>query len=84
MTCARSADALEHNRYVTPAPHARDLVEETRRSAARMAGIDGRSMRAVHSAALKFLKAQNGADADFIELIREKVVLAIELTEQWR
>ena len=28
---------------------ARDLVEETRRSAARMAGIDGRSMRAVHS-----------------------------------
>lgn len=63
---------------------ARDLVEETRRSAARMAGIDGRSMRTVHSAALKFLKAQNGADSGFIELVREKMVLANELTEQWR
>ncbi|MEA3129439.1 MAG: hypothetical protein QOF46_1234, partial [Paraburkholderia sp.] len=63
---------------------ARDLVEETRRSAARMAGIDGRSMRAVHSAALKFLKAQSGADAAFVELVREKMVLANELTEQWR
>ncbi|MGE8490006.1 MAG: hypothetical protein ACN6OQ_16785, partial [Paraburkholderia nemoris] len=63
---------------------ARDLVEETRRSAARMAGIDGRSMRAVHSSALKFLKTQNGADADLVELVREKMVLANELTEQWR
>jgi len=63
---------------------ARDLVEETRRSAARMAGIDGRSMRTIHSAALKFLKAQNDADAGFIELVREKMVLANELTEQWR
>ncbi|WP_408441773.1 hypothetical protein [Paraburkholderia caffeinilytica] len=63
---------------------ARDLLEETRRSAARMVGIDGRSMRAVHSAALKFLKTQNGVDASFIELVREKMVLANELTEQWR
>jgi hypothetical protein len=63
---------------------ARDLVEETRRSAARMVGIDGRSMRAVHSAALKFLKTQGGADAGFTELVREKMVLANELTEQWR
>ena len=49
-----------------------------------MAGIDGRSMRAVHSSALKFLKTQNGADADLVELVREKMVLANELTEQWR
>lgn len=63
---------------------ARDLVEETRRSAARMAGIDGRSMRAVHSAALKFLKTQSGAHAGLTELVREKMVLANELTEQWR
>jgi hypothetical protein len=63
---------------------ARDLVEETRRSAARMVGIDGRSMRAVHSAALKFLKTQGGANTGFVELVREKMVLANELTEQWR
>ncbi|WP_144148747.1 hypothetical protein [Paraburkholderia sp. BCC1884] len=63
---------------------ARDLVEETRRSAARMNGIDGRSMRAVHSAALKFLKTHPSADAAFVERVREKMVLANELTEQWR
>lgn len=63
---------------------ARDLVEETRRSATRMSGIDGRSMRAVHSAALKFLKAHPNADATFVERVREKMVLANELTEQWR
>ncbi|SIT48545.1 conserved hypothetical protein [Paraburkholderia ribeironis] len=63
---------------------ARDLVEETRRSAARIAGIDGRSMRAVHSAALKFLKVQGGIDAGLVDVVREKLVLANELTEQWR
>ncbi len=63
---------------------ARDLLEETRRSASRMSGIDGRSMRAVHSAALKFLKAQSGLDAALVDVVREKMVLANELTEQWR
>ncbi|MFM0506888.1 hypothetical protein [Paraburkholderia sp. RL17-373-BIF-A] len=63
---------------------ARDLVEETRRGAARMSGIDGRTMRTVHSAALKFLKAQGAADAAFVEVIREKMVLANELTDAWR
>ncbi|MFM0395514.1 hypothetical protein [Paraburkholderia phytofirmans] len=63
---------------------ARDLVDETRRGAARMSGIDGRAMRAVHSAALKFLKAQGAADAAFVEVIREKMVLANELTDAWR
>jgi hypothetical protein len=63
---------------------ARDLVEETRRSAARIAGIDGRSMRAVHSAALKFLKTQGGVDAGLVDVVREKVVLANELIDQWR
>ncbi|WP_345814859.1 hypothetical protein AAGS40_21585 [Paraburkholderia sp. PREW-6R] len=63
---------------------ARDLVDETRRSASRMTGIDGRAMRAVHSAALRFLKAQNGVDASFAELVREKMVLANELTDAWR
>jgi hypothetical protein len=64
--------------------NARDLVEETRRSAARIAGIDGRAMRAVHSAALKLLKAQGGIDAGLVDVVREKMVLANELTEQWR
>ena len=63
---------------------ARDLVEETRRSAARMTGIDGRAMRTVHSAALKFLKAQSGVDVRLVEVVREKMMLANELTEQWR
>ena len=63
---------------------ARDLVEETRRSAARMSGIDGRAMRAVHSAALKFLKAQAGVDAGLVDVVREKMVLVNELTDGWR
>jgi hypothetical protein len=49
-----------------------------------MAGIDGRAMRTVHSAALKFLKAQGGVDALLVDVVREKMVLANELTEQWR
>jgi hypothetical protein len=64
--------------------NARDLVEETRGSAARMAGIDGRAMRVVHSAALKFLKAQSGLDPSIVEVVREKMMLANELTELWR
>ncbi|WP_244146649.1 hypothetical protein [Paraburkholderia sp. BCC1876] len=63
---------------------ARDLVDETRRSASRITGIDGRSMRTVHSAALKFLKAHGATDTAFIERVREKMVLANELTELWR
>ncbi|MGF6649896.1 hypothetical protein OKW34_000458 [Paraburkholderia youngii] len=63
---------------------ARDLVVETRRSAARMTGIDGGALRAVHSAALKFLKAQPGIDPAFVEVVRQKMVLANELTETWR
>jgi hypothetical protein len=41
-------------------------------------------MRTVHSAALKFLKAHAGANAAFVEVIREKMVLANELTDAWR
>ncbi|NML30068.1 hypothetical protein [Paraburkholderia antibiotica] len=63
---------------------ARDLVEETRRSAARMTGIDGGALRAVHSAALKFLKSQAGVEPAFTEVVRQKMVLANELAEAWR
>jgi hypothetical protein len=38
----------------------------------------------VHSAALKFLKAQAGIDPAFVEVVRQKMVLANELTETWR
>ncbi|WP_429302081.1 hypothetical protein [Paraburkholderia sp. GAS199] len=63
---------------------ARDLVEETKRSAPRMKGIDGGAMRTVHSAALKFIKAQSGVSAEWAETLRQKMVLANELTEPWR
>jgi hypothetical protein len=63
---------------------AKDLVEETRRSASRMKGIDGRSTRPVDFAAGKLLRSQGGSKADVVELIREKLALAGELSEQWR
>jgi hypothetical protein len=67
----------------TPSFHgARDLVEETRRSAAQMRGIDGRSMRAVHFAAQRFMPSQARTDA--VELVREKLALADELSDGWR
>lgn len=65
----------------------RNLVEETRRGSTRMKGVDGRSMRPVHSAAQKFMvsqKASLGLRSDITELVREKLVLANELSEQWR
>lgn len=63
---------------------ARNLVDETKRSAARMSGVDGRAMRTVHSSALKFVKAQSGVDAALVERIREKLILANELVDAWR
>lgn len=66
---------------------ARNLVEETRRSATRMKGIDGRSARPIHSLAQKFMVSQKSMvalQADVSELVREKLVLASELSEQWR
>jgi hypothetical protein len=66
---------------------AKDLVEETRRSASRMKGIDGRTARNVHFQMEKFMLSQRGspdARAGIVEMIREKLALATELSEQWR
>jgi hypothetical protein len=74
---------LRSSTGATPSFHgARDLVEETRRSAGQMSGIDGRSIRAVHFAAQKFMLSQAGTSA--IERVREKFALADALAEQWR
>lgn len=66
---------------------ARDLVAETRRNAARMKGIDGRLLRPINASALNFIASQKGSTrsrTDFIEIIKEKLALASELSEQWR
>jgi hypothetical protein len=66
---------------------AKDLVEETRRSATRIKGIDGRLTRSVHFSMEKFMLSQRGSPdprAKIVESIREKLVLATELSGQWR
>jgi hypothetical protein len=66
---------------------ARDLVAETRRNAARMKGIDGRLIRPIHASALNFMASQKGSmgsRTDVTEVIKEKLALARELSEQWR
>jgi hypothetical protein len=66
---------------------AKDLVGETRQSATRIKGIDGRMTRSVHFAVDKFVLSRRGspdARAAVVESIREKLTLATELAEQWR
>jgi hypothetical protein len=66
---------------------ARDLVAETRRNAARMKGIDGRLIRPIHASALNFMASQKGSMGSrtgVTEVIKEKLALARELSEQWR
>jgi hypothetical protein len=66
---------------------ARDLVAETRRNAARMKGIDGRLIRPIHASALKLMASQKGSmgsKTEVTEVIKEKLALASELSEQWR
>ena len=66
---------------------ARNLVDETRQSATRMVGVDGGAIRAIHSAAMKFLVSEGGPDkaqAKVLELAREKLALAGELSQRWR
>lgn len=66
---------------------ARDLVAETRRNAVRMKGIDGRMIRPIHASALNFVASQKGSmgsATDVTEVIKEKLALALDLSEQWR
>jgi hypothetical protein len=72
---------------------ARDLVDELRRTPSRVTGIDGWSMRAVHSAVLKFIDTHlassptaTGAATtpDIAALVRDKLALAAAIAEPWR
>lgn len=67
---------------------ARNLVEEATRNAPGMSEIDGRLLRPIHSSAQKFLLEQiGGSDASkspLAETVRQKLVLANEISEQWR
>ncbi|HEY4353606.1 MAG TPA: hypothetical protein VGN31_20435 [Paraburkholderia sp.] len=72
---------------------ARDLVDELKRTPARVAGIDGWSVRAVHGAVQKFVDAHVlGSQAaaasvqapDVAALVREKLALAAAVSEPWR
>jgi hypothetical protein len=67
---------------------ARDLVETTKRCVRRIAGVDGRSVRSINFAAQRFLLSQIDGSRDahigIPKLIREKLSLADEISEQWR
>jgi hypothetical protein len=66
---------------------ARDLVAQMKGNASLMKGIDGRSIKSIHASALGFMVSKRGASGpgtDGAELIKEKLVLARELSEQWR
>jgi hypothetical protein len=66
---------------------AKDLVDETRRSATRIKGIDGRMARSIHFSVEKLLLSQRASPdprAKIVELVREKLALATELSEPWR
>jgi hypothetical protein len=71
---------------------ARDLVDELKRTPARIAGVDGWSIRAVHGAVQKFVDAHVvGAQAagsvqapEVSALVREKLALAAAISEPWR
>lgn len=84
---ALRAEFAKHTDVSPDFSSARNLVEETRRSATRMKGVDGRAARPVHSSAQKFMVSQKNSltlQSAVTELVREKLVLASELSEQWR
>jgi hypothetical protein len=67
---------------------ARNLVDEAMRHAKRMAGIDGRALRAVNFAAQTFLLSHlddaQRAQPDMAAQVEKKRALADELCAQWR
>jgi len=66
----------------------RDLVDEAKRNVRRMSAIDGRVLRPINSAALKFLFSQldrtDPVQAEIAETVRKKVALANDIAEEWR
>ncbi|MFC0399827.1 hypothetical protein [Paraburkholderia rhizosphaerae] len=93
---AESAAGFAARSGVTPRfDDARDLVDELKRTPARIAGIDGWSMRTVHNAVVKFIEAhvaspqseqsaQSAHTPDVAALVREKLALAAAISEPWR
>ncbi len=72
-------------------PHfndARNLVDESRRGVRRVVGIDGRIPRPVHSLAQRFLLAHMAKSGnqrtDIVELVRQKLSVAAEISGAWR
>jgi hypothetical protein len=66
---------------------ARDLMAEAARLSTRIKGIDGWSTRAIHAAAQKFARAQNGSSplrTNIAALVDEKLAAATDLSAQWR
>ena len=66
---------------------ARDLVALTKGNASLMKGIDGRLIRSTHTAAFNFMVSHRGASGsktDVAEVVKEKLALARDLSEQWR
>ncbi len=66
---------------------ARDLVAQTKGNARLMKGIDGRSIKSTHAAALNFMVSQKGTSgpgAGITAVVKEKLALARELSEEWR
>ncbi|MFC5429762.1 hypothetical protein ACFPTO_13285 [Paraburkholderia denitrificans] len=66
----------------------RNLVGAAKRNVRRMSAIDGRVLRPINSAALKFLFKQldktDPLQADIAETVRKKVALANEIADEWR
>jgi hypothetical protein len=66
----------------------RDLLGEAKRNVRKMSAIDGRVLRPINSAALKFLFRQldktDRVQADLAETVRKKVALANDIAEEWR
>jgi hypothetical protein len=66
----------------------RDLMDEAKRNVGRMSGIDGRELRPINSAALKFLFGRldrtDPSQAEIAETVRKKVALANDIADAWR
>lgn len=64
---------------------ARNLVGEAAHLADRVKGIDGGALRPVHSSAQKFIQSQaTDSQKQLVETVREKLILASEISASWR
>jgi hypothetical protein len=67
---------------------ARDLIKESHRRASLIQGIDGRLLRPINASAQKFLLSKIDrspeSPAGIVEVIREKLSLANQISDSWR